>query len=231
MEIYSKRVFSMKEDKRNKQSYTGIRIGGILSIIFISCLTAFAVNMVLVDINDRADATYRDGLASIRSAETSQSESLPEEISAPESSIIVEESSTPQVSETEESSQEVSEISEVSETSKPETSKPEVSKPESPAEQQDPHDIDIPQEHDGDSETIDKYDINLDNCTIDNGGNLVYTVQTGDWLSVIASRFHSSVEAIGKCNHIANVDLIYTGDRYVIPVDDSILQWAKTQLR
>lgn len=251
---------------RDKQSYTGIRIAGILSIILISCLTAFAVNMVLVDINDRADATYRDNLTAVRSSDSSHVESIPQESSSVESFPAVDESSfeesvasqiseASELSEANESSKVVSEVSETSEASEAskqessEVSEFEESKPETKTEKskeseesesksktkteesKQKDDKPVSQEVDSDDAIIAKYDIRLDNCSLDSQGNLVYTVQTGDWLSCIAARFHSSVDAIGKRNHIANVDLIYTGDKYVIPVDDNLLQWAKTQLQ
>lgn len=47
---------------------------------------------------------------------------------------------------------------------------------------------------------------------------VVYTVQPGDTLWVIAVRYGVTVEAIVEANGIENPNLIYPGQRFVIPV-------------
>jgi len=44
-----------------------------------------------------------------------------------------------------------------------------------------------------------------------------YTIRSGDTLSGIAARFHTSVGALARLNHIANPNLIYTGHKLRIP--------------
>lgn len=49
------------------------------------------------------------------------------------------------------------------------------------------------------------------------GSARYYTVVSGDTLSAIAGRYHSTVAALVKANRIKNPDLIYPGQRLVIP--------------
>ena len=44
-----------------------------------------------------------------------------------------------------------------------------------------------------------------------------YRVQSGDTLSALASRFHTSVSQLAATNHIRNVNLIYTGSVLQVP--------------
>lgn len=44
-----------------------------------------------------------------------------------------------------------------------------------------------------------------------------YVVQPGDFLATIAARFKTTVDAILSANYIANANLIYVGQRLVIP--------------
>ncbi len=44
-----------------------------------------------------------------------------------------------------------------------------------------------------------------------------YTVQSGDTVGAIALAFHSSVQAITALNHLNNPNLIYTGEKLVVP--------------
>ncbi len=49
-----------------------------------------------------------------------------------------------------------------------------------------------------------------------------YTVVSGDTLSQIAARYHSSVQAIGLANGIPNVNLIYPGQNFCIPAASEV---------
>lgn len=49
------------------------------------------------------------------------------------------------------------------------------------------------------------------------GGGTVYIVRFGDTLFSIARRFNTTVSAIAQANNLANVNLIYVGQRLVIP--------------
>jgi LysM repeat protein len=54
--------------------------------------------------------------------------------------------------------------------------------------------------------------------TIPDTGGRVYIVQRGDYLSLIARRFGTSVSAILKLNpQITNPSLIFTGERITLP--------------
>lgn len=44
-----------------------------------------------------------------------------------------------------------------------------------------------------------------------------YTVKAGDTLSYIGQAYHSTVQHIAAVNHIANVNLIFPGERFCIP--------------
>ncbi len=44
-----------------------------------------------------------------------------------------------------------------------------------------------------------------------------YRIQSGDTLSALASRFHTSVSALARTNHISNPNLIYAGRSLQIP--------------
>jgi len=51
----------------------------------------------------------------------------------------------------------------------------------------------------------------------DNDGMQNYTIRSGDTLSALARRFHTSVSALAKANGIANPDKIYAGKTLRIP--------------
>lgn len=44
-----------------------------------------------------------------------------------------------------------------------------------------------------------------------------YTVRSGDWLSLIAGRFHTTVAALVSANHLANPNYLYVGEVLTIP--------------
>ncbi|ALA68836.1 hypothetical protein GT50_00570 [Geobacillus stearothermophilus 10] len=49
------------------------------------------------------------------------------------------------------------------------------------------------------------------------GSGQQYTVKKGDTLWALAKKFNTTVEAIAKANNIANVNLIYVGQKLTIP--------------
>ncbi len=53
-------------------------------------------------------------------------------------------------------------------------------------------------------------------------GETVYTVQAGDTLIAIAIRFHTTVSAIAARNNITNINLIYIGQKLIIPASGAI---------
>lgn len=55
-------------------------------------------------------------------------------------------------------------------------------------------------------------------ATIDVGETEVYTVQSGDSLSSIADRFRISLDTLVRINELANPDVVYVGQRLLIPV-------------
>jgi hypothetical protein len=44
-----------------------------------------------------------------------------------------------------------------------------------------------------------------------------YTIRAGDTLSALAQRFHTTVGALARLNHISNVNLIYAGAKLKLP--------------
>lgn len=50
------------------------------------------------------------------------------------------------------------------------------------------------------------------------GPCFVYTIKRGDCLSVLAKRYHTTVATLCQINKIPNADLIYDGDKLLIPV-------------
>jgi LysM repeat protein len=50
-----------------------------------------------------------------------------------------------------------------------------------------------------------------------NTNYFVYTIVYGDTLSAIALRFHTTVAVLVQLNHIANPNLIYAGNKLIIP--------------
>lgn len=65
-------------------------------------------------------------------------------------------------------------------------------------------------------ETVEK---NVNNCT---NGCSTYTVQKGDTLSQIASRFRTTYQKIASYNNIQNPNLIYPGQVILIPETESV---------
>lgn len=60
---------------------------------------------------------------------------------------------------------------------------------------------------------------------------ITYIVQHGDTLSLIARRYHTTVQAIAELNGILNPNLIYAGQRLLIPIaDDSSSSLSPTQI-
>ena len=49
-----------------------------------------------------------------------------------------------------------------------------------------------------------------------------YTVKSGDTLSEIGTSYHTTYQAIAQVNHIPNVNLIYPGQRFCIPVSGAV---------
>ena len=56
----------------------------------------------------------------------------------------------------------------------------------------------------------------MNNCTI-------YTVQKGDTLSLIASRYRTTYKKIAQYNNIKNPDLIYIGQKIKIPPSNTVV--------
>lgn len=50
------------------------------------------------------------------------------------------------------------------------------------------------------------------------GAHIVYIVRPGDTVSAIAYRFNTTVQQIAIANNLANPDLIYPGQRLIIPI-------------
>ena len=65
-------------------------------------------------------------------------------------------------------------------------------------------------------DSVDSGDNNVNNCTI-------YTVQKGDTLSLIASRYRTNYKKIAQYNNIKNPDLIYIGQKIKIPPSNTVV--------
>lgn len=63
---------------------------------------------------------------------------------------------------------------------------------------------------------VESVDSNVNNLTI-------YTVTKGDTLSQIASRYRTTYQKIAKYNNIENPDLIYIGQKIVIPPSNTVV--------
>src|SRR5688500_513866 len=57
-------------------------------------------------------------------------------------------------------------------------------------------------------------------------GTMAYRVHSGDTLTKIAARFHTSVGALAKANGIRNVNLIFTGQMLKVPGKSDSFQTA-----
>ncbi len=189
-----------------------MKIFGVLVVAGMAVLTSVTSQYVINAANKDADIAYKQALETFQTNnvknELEESSEIKEDISRP-----VEEDPKPQESDVSDINTEVS--------SKPEE-KPE--KPVKPDKQNStPEKPNKPVKEF--SENIKR--MKFDNCTLVDG-KLVYTVQDGDYLSLIAERFGCTVSQIDSVNKIANVDLIYTGDKFVIPVTSDVLAYAKT---
>ena len=65
-------------------------------------------------------------------------------------------------------------------------------------------------------DVVENVDSNVNNLTI-------YTVQKGDTLSQIATRYRTTYQKIAKYNKIENPDLIYIGQKIVIPPSNTVV--------
>lgn len=55
-----------------------------------------------------------------------------------------------------------------------------------------------------------------------------YTVRSGDWLSIIATHFHTTVSALVAANHLANPNYLYVGEVLTIPGSSTAAAVTKT---
>ena len=51
----------------------------------------------------------------------------------------------------------------------------------------------------------------------DNLGMATYTIRSGDTLSTIAAKYHTTVAKLASANHISNPNKIYAGQKLTIP--------------
>lgn len=57
--------------------------------------------------------------------------------------------------------------------------------------------------------------------TLDPANQQIYTIQSGDSLSAVAGRFGTTVDAIMKANELTDANVIFVGQRLIIPVASS----------
>ncbi|MBX3012599.1 MAG: LysM peptidoglycan-binding domain-containing protein [Caldilineaceae bacterium] len=55
-------------------------------------------------------------------------------------------------------------------------------------------------------------------ATLDPNNQQIYTIQSGDSLSAVATRFGTTVNAIMQANELADANVVYIGQRLIIPV-------------
>lgn len=65
-------------------------------------------------------------------------------------------------------------------------------------------------------------------ASVDQGGEVVYTVQKGDTLSGIAAKYGTTYQAIAAYNGIANPNLIHVGQKIKIPAAGGAAPQSKT---
>lgn len=58
-------------------------------------------------------------------------------------------------------------------------------------------------------------------ATLDPANQQIYTIQSGDSLSAVAGRFGTTVDAIMKANELTDPNVIFVGQRLIIPVGNS----------
>lgn len=79
-----------------------------------------------------------------------------------------------------------------------------------------------------DSETTDSTSTNTSTST---NGSVTYTVKKGDTLTKIAKAYNTTVNAIAELNNIANVNLIYEGQKLIINAKKSNEEIAKEVIK
>lgn len=55
-------------------------------------------------------------------------------------------------------------------------------------------------------------------ATLDPANQQIYTIQSGDSLSAVADRFGTTLDAIVKANELSDPNVVYVGQRLIIPV-------------
>lgn len=231
---------------KKKKSYAPIRIAGSAAIIGMASLTAFSVNSVLNYLNDEADREYWAAFNANRPAVVSEAPTNDDKLVAevpdsttdmPEVTTVPEETEPVVTTVPEETEPEITTVPEETEpditedpdvTTDPDESDPGVEDPEKDK------DIDEPDDnHDDNSDdnVVVGKAFDLTGCSLDSAGNLVYTVQRGDCLSKIGRQFEVDYREIGTLNHVADFNIIHTGERFVIPVSAEMLAYAQANLK
>ncbi len=62
---------------------------------------------------------------------------------------------------------------------------------------------------------------NINNISTNKSENQIYTVVAGDTLSAIARKYGTTYQKLAEYNHIKNPDLIFVGQKIVIPLEKS----------
>lgn len=69
----------------------------------------------------------------------------------------------------------------------------------------------------------------LPTATLDPANQQIYTIQAGDSLSAVADRFGTTLDAIVKANELSDPNVVYIGQRLIIPVRGNDEQNAAPQ--
>ena len=233
----------MKNNK--KKSYTPIRVAGSAAVVGMACLTALSVNAVLNYLNDEADreywAAFNANKTEIVSNAPTDDSTLVAEVTEPVVTTVPTETVEPVTTEDptitedptdttieEPTEEDPIEITEPDTTTDPDETDPGVEDGDKDADPEEPDD-----NHDdnSDNDVVVGKSFDLTGCSLDSAGNLVYTVQKGDCLSKIGRQFECDYREIGKINNIADLNLIHTGEKLIIPVSDEMMAYAKANLK
>lgn len=242
---------------KKKKSYAPIRIAGSAAIIGMAGLTAFSVNSLLNYLNNEADREYWAAFNANRPAVVSEAPTnndklvaevpdsttdIPAVTTAPEVTTVPEETEPVVTTAPKETKPEVTTVPEKTEpevTTVPEETKPDITTdPDKPdpgvKDPEKDKDIKEPDDNHGnnsDDNVVVGKAFDLTGCSLDSAGNLVYTVQRGDCLSKIGRQFEVDYREIGTRNHIADLNMIHAGERFVIPVSAEMLAYAQANLK
>ena len=195
-----------------------MRILGAFAIAGMAVLTSFTSQYVINAANKDADDAYKKALDACNINRMNESNESSEALE--QTSEIEKDTSKPHEDDPKVQDSDVSDVN-TETNSKPEEESKKSVKPNKP------YSTSVKPSEPIKEFSEDVKRIKFDNCTLVDG-KLVYTVQDGDYLSLIAEKFGCTVDQINNANKIANINLIYTGNKFIVPVTSDVLAYAKT---